>query len=146
MKNETTMTSFSSVVTTATREVAGFYYTSSGIVDGVAAGGGDHLALAVGNGVVANGVRKNLAEGTEVLVVAKVGGQYLGAVAVAEGTVSDKSVTEIWPSYNKPNAVVFNVTYLTKIGVIPAEMMVNQRQNLPLQDVAKVITYLLRNA
>jgi hypothetical protein len=60
--------------------------------------------------------------------------------------VSDKSVTEIWPSYNKPNAVVFNVTYLTKIGVIPAEMMVNQRQNLPLQDVAKVITYLLRNA
>jgi hypothetical protein len=100
----------------------------------------------VGNGVVANGVRKNLAEGTEVLVVAKVGGQYLGAVAVAEGTVSDKSVTEIWPSYNKPNAVVFNVTYLTKIGVIPAEMMVNQRQNLPLEDVAKVITYLLRNA
>ena len=140
------MTSFTSAAATVTREVAGFYYTSNGIIDGVAAGGGDHLALAMGNGVVANGVRKNLAEGTEVLVVAKVGGQYLGAVAIAEGTVNEKSATEIWPSYNKPNATVFNVTYVTKIGVIPAELMTNQRQYLPLQDVAKVITYLLRNA
>lgn len=123
---------------------AGFYYTPAGILDNLATPL-EHLALGQAHGVVANGTRKKLDDGTVVVNYAKSNDKYYAQVGISLGNALTGAARSIWPAWANEASVVFEVVWVTRMVEVPAEYFVNQRQHLPLEDVAAISHYVLRH-
>ena len=105
----------------------------------------EHMALGQAHGVVANGSRKKIADGTPVVNFGRTNTQWYVQVGIATGTVSDRGPTEIWPHWGNPNSVVFNVVWVTKIVPVPDSYFTNMGpgKRLSIIDWGRMANYAL---
>lgn len=121
---------------------AGFQYGAA-TKDGVTVSALEHMALGQAHGVVANGSRKYLDDGTRVVNFGRTNNQWFAQVGRAWGTVSTHAPNTIWPQWGNPNSVVFNVHWVTKIVPIPDSYFTNMGpgKRLSLIDFARIADY-----
>ena len=115
--------------------VTSFYYTD--VI-------GDLVVGFAANAVSDGRHKKPLQQGAFVLNYAHTDGRYYAQVGVATGEVTDFTADSLWTSWTK-QSLVHTVHWLTGQVEVPTELLTNQRQTLPLDDVREVITYVLMN-
>jgi hypothetical protein len=89
--------------------------------------GFDHLARAIANGAVADNVRtvNPLPAGATVVVLAKVGSEYLAVSGVTTGEFLSVSPQSVWPAWDTgTNTKVHQVVFKTQICKVPSALAV----------------------
>ena len=126
---------------------AGFQY-SAAINNGNVTSAIEHMAIGSAHNVVANGSRKYLEDGSNVVNFGKTNGNWYAQVGIALGTVNEAKPSYFWPNWGNPDSVVFNVVWVTKIVPVPDTFFVNMGpgKRLSCTDWANIAKYALKNA
>jgi hypothetical protein len=94
--------------------------------------GFDHLLRAMAAGAVADNTRtvNALPAGATVVVLAKVGEQYITVSGTATGRVLDVAPQDVWPAWGVSKTLVHEVVFKTRPVFVPVELAKRSTNNI----------------
>jgi hypothetical protein len=109
--------------------------------------GFDHLLRAMATGAVADTTRtvNPLPAGSIVVVLAKVGDQYIAASGTSTGRVLDVAPQHVWPAWGVSKTLVHEVVFKTRPVFVPEELAKRPTNNISAKHAEDLAYYVFAN-